>query len=183
MGKTSYAIALGSNRRHGRYGSPAGVITAAIEALDGAGLEVIARSAIRATPAMGGAGRSFANAAVIVESKLLPVPLLGLLKSIERSFGRRKGKRWSARVLDLDILLQFPGVGRGPVVRAVLLDPGLRRGTLTLPHHGIGTRDFVLQPLGEIAPGWQHPRTGLTVRQLRARLHRANPVDRLGPRP
>ncbi len=173
MGRTSYAIALGSNRRHGRHGAPAAVVAAAMQALSAAGLDVTARSAIRATPAMGGAGRGFANAAVLVETHLEPIPLLGLLKAIERDFGRRRGKRWGPRVLDLDMLLRF---GRRR-------DPGPRRGAPILPHPGLASRDFVLQPLQDIAPGWRHPPTGHSVRQLRARLHRAKPVDGRRPAP
>lgn len=176
MGKTSYAVALGSNRWHGRYGRPAEVIAAAIDRLAAAGFEVTARSAIRATPAMGGAGRGFANAVIIVRTPLAALGLLAMLKATERAFGRRPGKRWGPRVLDLDILLTAPGgVDRK--------HPTAKPGTLALPHPGMTSRDFVLQPLEEIAPGWRHPRSGLTVRQLRARLHRAKPVDRLRPRP
>ena len=57
MPDTSYLIALGSNRR-GRAGDPADIIRAAAAAL---GVERLSR--IRATPALGPAGRSFANAA------------------------------------------------------------------------------------------------------------------------
>lgn len=177
MGTTSYAIALGSNRWHGRYGAPAGVVAAAIDALAAQGLRVTARSAIRATPAMGPAGRSFANAAVIVASEIEPLALLDLLKSVERSFGRRGSKRWGPRVLDLDILLRFPGEGRVPGSWPRCLGAHLRRGTPAIPHPGLATRDFVLQPLKEIAPAWRHPPTGLTVRQLRARLRRARPIN------
>ena len=61
MAKTSYAIALGSNRRHGRHGAPAGVLAAAIEAVRAVG-DVEAQSTIVGTPALGPAGRGFANA-------------------------------------------------------------------------------------------------------------------------
>ena len=49
------------------------------------------------------AGRGFANAVAIVESKLEPDELLVELKALERGFGRRPGRRWGPRVLDLDI--------------------------------------------------------------------------------
>ena len=170
MGTTSYAIALVSNRRHGRHGSPAGVIAAALEAMRNAGLHVAAVSAIHRTPAMGGAGRTFANAAALVAADLEPAGVLAILQRIEREFGRRGGKRWGPRVLDLDLLLASEG-------RA------LRSRALALPHPGLAARDFVLEPLAEIAPGWRHPRTGLRVRHLRARLAHAKPVDRSRGRP
>ena len=161
MTKTSYAIALGSNRRS-RHGSPAATLRAAL-----AGLKPVRASAIRATPALGPAGRSFANAVAIVESGLAPDELLDELKETERRFGRRGGRRWGPRVLDLDIILwsEGPWAGPGPIV----------------PHPEFRVRRFVLQPLAEIAPGWRDPLTGATVRQLLARLtapwpeHRSNP--------
>jgi 2-amino-4-hydroxy-6-hydroxymethyldihydropteridine diphosphokinase len=152
MAKTSYAIALGSNRRHGRHGSPAAVVAAAVPALKARGLQVERVSRIRSTPALGPAGRGFANAALILLTKLEPPELLAGLKAIERDFGRRRGRRWGPRVLDLDILLWSEGLWEGP--------------GLVVPHPGFHDRKFVLEPLAEIAPDWRDPVTGATVRQL-----------------
>jgi 2-amino-4-hydroxy-6-hydroxymethyldihydropteridine diphosphokinase len=105
MAETSYAIALGSNRRHGRHGDPRHVLAAAMDSFAAQGLRIERRSYIRATPALGPAGRSFANAVVLVSSGLMPVEVLVRLKAVERSFGRRRGRRWGPRVLDLDIIL------------------------------------------------------------------------------
>jgi 2-amino-4-hydroxy-6-hydroxymethyldihydropteridine diphosphokinase len=153
-----YAIALGSNRRS-RHGSPAGTLRAALGEL-----EPVAVSTIRATPALGPAGRSFANAVAIVESDLLPDELLARLKAMERAFGRRPGKAWGPRVLDLDIVLWSDGGwgGPGPIV----------------PHPAFRDRAFVLEPLAEIAPDWRDPVSGLTVRHLLARLTAARPAHR-----
>ncbi len=156
--ETTVLIAIGSNRRHHRHGAPAGVVAAAVAALAAAGLAIVAQSGIHATAPLGPGGRRFANAAVAVRCAL-PLPaLLGLLKRIERDFGRRRGRRWGDRVLDLDII----GAGAA-VVRA----PGLQ-----VPHPGVAVRRFVLDPLVEIAPDWRHPLQNATVRQLRARAMR-----------
>jgi len=167
MSKTSYAIALGSNRRHGRHGAPARVVAAAIVALGELGrIEQV--SAIRATPALGPAGRGFANAAVLLRSELDPDDLLDGMKRIEREFGRRPGRRWGARVLDLDIILWSEGAWSG--------------AGLTVPHPEYRNRRFVLEPLAEIAADWVDPITGATVRQLRHRQARPAPVDPILPR-
>ncbi len=146
-----YAIALGSNRR-GRHGGPRDELRAALEAIGG----VVAASPIVETAPVGPSIRRFANAAAIIASDENPPELLARLKRIEREFGRRRGQRWGARVLDLDILLWSEGVWG--------------TAALTVPHPHFRTRDFVLDPLARIAGGWRDPLSGLTVRQLRHRL-------------
>ena len=154
-----YAIAIGSNRPHGRHGRPAGVVEAAIARLDEA-FGLFDASPIILNAARGGAGRDFANAVAILESDAEPSEMLGCLKAIEREFGRRSGRRWGPRVLDLDLVLWSGGKHRS------------RR--LTVPHPQLERRSFVLQPLAAIAPNWR-VRGGLTVRQLAHRLARRAP--------
>ena len=159
-------IALGSNRRHGRHGTPTGVVRAAVAALTDAGLPVAARSAIRTSRPLGPSKRAFANAVVAIETGLALPGLLALLQAIERDFGRRRGRRWAERVLDLDI-----------VAAGSFATPGWRqaRRGLIVPHRGLAVRRFVLDPLVELAPGWRHPVLHLTARQLRARHRRPKP--------
>ena len=151
-----YAIAVGSNRVHGRFGRPAGVVEAAIARLDQEfGLFDV--SPIVLNPAIGGAGRDFANAVALVESELDPSAMLRRLKAIERDFGRRRGRHWAARVLDLDIALWSGG--------------RFRSRRLSIPHYGLERRSFVIGPLAVIAPGWR-VRGALTARHLAERLAR-----------
>jgi 2-amino-4-hydroxy-6-hydroxymethyldihydropteridine diphosphokinase len=150
-----YAIAIGSNRPHGRFGRPAGVVEAAIARLDQE-FGLFDASPVVLNAAHGGAGRDFANAVAMVEGDVEPPNMLRRLKTIEREFGRRSGRRWGPRVLDLDIVLWSGGKWRS------------RR--LTIPHPQLSRRSFVLQPLAAIAPGW---RVGaLAVRHLAHRLAR-----------
>ena len=149
-----YAIALGSNRRHVRHGGPAGVVEAAIARLDAA-YELFDASPIILNKAVGGAGRDFANAVVLVESDLEPHAMLSGLKDIEREFGRRPGKRWGPRVLDLDLI-----AWNGPRVASRDLD---------IPHPRLWQRDFVIGPLAAIAPSWRMS-GGLTPRHFASRL-------------
>ena len=165
MPKTSYAIALGSNRRHGRHGSPANVIRAAIHDLARRGLAIEAVSNTHLTPALGPSGRSFANAAALLATDLAPSELLTCLKEVEQAFGRRGGRRWGARVLDLDLILWSEG--------------SWGEGDLIIPHPEMRQRRFVLDPLAELVPDWRDPISGATVRQLRARLSAPTPVDRI----
>jgi 2-amino-4-hydroxy-6-hydroxymethyldihydropteridine diphosphokinase len=157
--RTRYAIALGSNRRHGRHGAPAGVIRAAVAAMATAGLQIEACGPILHSVAVGPGGRGYANSAVIISTRLDPPALLMVLKRIEQAFGRRRGQRWGARVVDLDIA--FWSGGRWP--------SGPRRagpGRLAVPHIQASARDFVLVPLAPIAADWRDPWLGRNVRQL-----------------
>ena len=86
-----YAIAIGSNRPHGRFGRPPQVVEAAIARLD-QDFGLFDASPILLNRAHGGAGRDFANAAALVESDLEPPAMLRALKAIEREFGRRRGR-------------------------------------------------------------------------------------------
>jgi 2-amino-4-hydroxy-6-hydroxymethyldihydropteridine diphosphokinase len=88
--------------------------------------------------------------------------MLAWCKRLEREAGRRRGRRWGARVLDLDLLLWSGGRWRSP--------------GLTVPHPAFRDRAFVLEPLARVAPGWRDPVSGRSVRQLAARLRRARPV-------
>lgn len=155
-----YAIAIGSNRRHIRYGRPTGIVEAAISRLD-AEFELFDASPIILNKAVGGAGRDFANAVALVESALDPVAMLSSLKRIERDFGRRPGKRWGSRVLDLD-LVAWEG-------------PRFVSRRLTIPHPRLEERDFVLGPLATIAPAWKIKRS-LSARHLASRLGKRRPA-------
>ena len=158
----TYLIALGSNRR-GRHGGPVDEVSAAAVAIGTMTLSPISSSA-----AIGPSARRFANAAALVETDEAPPALLARLKRIERDFGRRRGRRWGARVIDLDIILWSQGDWRSP--------------GLTIPHPAFRRRDFVLAPLAALAPDWRDPLSGLTVRQLHRRLtRRAALPSRVGP--
>lgn len=150
-----YAVALGSNRCHGRFGAPKSVVAAALAALE---LRLVAQSTIVETAPLGPSNRRFANAVAVVETDLEPEKVLDHLKSIERRFGRRNGQRWAARVLDLDIILWSGGAWDSP--------------RLTIPHPAFRHRAFVLDPLSQIAAGWRDPVSGQSVRQLKALLDR-----------
>ena len=154
-----YAIAIGSNRPHGRFGRPATVVEAAIARLDH-DFGLFDASPILLNKAHGGAGRDFANAVALVESPSSPPDVLRALKAIERDFGRRRGRRWGSRVLDLDIVAWSGGKWRSR--------------QLTVPHPAAGTRSFVVGPLAAVAPHW---RIGdLTPRHLASRLAKPRPA-------
>lgn len=159
-----YLIALGSNQRHAELGSSANVVKHAVNALEMADIDVVAHSPIIRSSAIGPSQRRYANAAVILISPLSPPALLARLHDVEAHFGRkRRGERWRARVLDLDIILWSGGIWAD--------------GALSIPHPAMRARDFVLSPAAAIAPDWRDPVSGLTIRQLQSRLSRPKLLD------
>ena len=141
-------------------------------------ISIAAISRIWRTPAFPpGSGPEYANAAAAIRTSLAAQDLLDRLHGIEARFGRdRSTGRWSARVLDLDLIalddLILPDTATLrhwmdlPSDRQRVLAPD----RLILPHPRMGDRGFVLAPLSEIAPGWRHPLTGKPVSQMLAEL-------------
>ena len=169
MGKHRYLIALGSNMRHPHHGAPRAVIGAAIKALDHGKFTVLAASKVIETPPVGPSRRRYANAVAVLRSKRDPAEVLHKLHKIERKFGRRRtGQAWGSRVLDLDIVLWNGG--------AWAADDG--EASLVIPHPAFRERAFVLQPAATVAGAWRDPLTGLSIKQLSARLTKARRVPR-----
>jgi 2-amino-4-hydroxy-6-hydroxymethyldihydropteridine diphosphokinase len=154
-----YLIAFGSNMRVPGMGAPRRVVEAALAVLEQGGLAFEAVSPILDTAPLGPSSRRYANAVALARTVSEPPELLALLQTVERAFGRRRrGRKWQARPLDLDIVLWSGG-------------PWLSEG-LIIPHREFRRRGFVLGPAAKIAPDWRDPLTALTLRQLFARLTR-----------
>lgn len=136
-------VGLGAN-----LGEPAAQLRAAVHSL--AALpqtEVKKVSTFYRSAAIGPAGQpDYCNAVAQLDTALAPQDLLNAMQAIEDAAGRVRGERWGARVLDLDLLLY------GQTVCST--------ERLTLPHPELAVRDFVLQPLAEIAPDAQIPLLG-----------------------
>jgi len=159
-----YLIALGSNRRHHRYGPPESVLAAALVAMKAVGVVVVASAPVLRSAPLGPSWRRYANGAALVRSALAPDALLAVLKAIEADFGRRSGRRWGTRVIDLDIALWSGGRWRSL--------------GLVVPHVAMLTRDFVLRPACAVIPAWRHPISNLSLAQARGRLTKPRPAPR-----
>jgi 2-amino-4-hydroxy-6-hydroxymethyldihydropteridine diphosphokinase len=104
-------------------------------------------SLYRSAPFGGIEQPDFVNAAAALLTRLSALDLLAELQRIETERGRERGEvQWGPRVLDLDLL--------------VYSDQRIDQPSLTVPHPGIGERNFVLLPLREIAPGLNIPGLG-----------------------
>ena len=94
--------------------------------------------------------------------------LLRLLKQIEARAGRRGGRPWGTRTLDLDILdykglrLNWAKAKRGPRAAAACRSFCRTRE--------LDQRAFVLKPLLDVAPDWRHPVLKLSAGELWRRV-------------
>lgn len=156
-----YVIAVGSNQRHQVHGCPRRIAVVAARFLRD-DVRLIKCSRIIVTAPIGPSRRQFANAVWLVETTLMPDQLLDHLHHIERDFGRRRrGQRWSARVLDLDIILWSGGIWTD--------------AQLCIPHPQWRNRRFVIDPAQAIVPDWRDPVTNRSVRQITARHRKLRP--------
>jgi 2-amino-4-hydroxy-6-hydroxymethyldihydropteridine diphosphokinase len=159
-------IGIGGNLATPRFGPPLDTLTAALVMLEAEGIGIATRSAwYRSEPVPRSDQPWFINAVASLTTGLSARDLLAVLQMIEGQFGRVRGKRNAARVLDLDLLDYH-----GEVTETT---------SLVLPHPRLHQRRFVLTPLAEIAPGWRHPLSGFTAEQLLSRLGAEQPVERL----
>lgn len=149
-------IGLGANRP-GDLGQPRETIATALDVLAREAGHIVARSGFyRSAPVPASDQPWFINAVASIKTSLSPEELLALLHRIEARFGRVRRIRNEARVLDLDLIAYDERIESN--------------AGLILPHPRMHERAFVLLPLAEIAPGWVHPRLGLTVERLIERL-------------
>ncbi len=149
-------IALGSNIT-GPWGSPAETLDRAVEEIAANGADVLARSSWIETKPYGVSDQpGFVNGAIEIKTTLPPEELLVMLHGIEIAAGRKRREKWGPRTLDLDIIAYDD----------VVMNGGDNSLNLTLPHNDLHNRSFVLSPVRELNPSWQHPVSGKTVTQM-----------------
>jgi 2-amino-4-hydroxy-6-hydroxymethyldihydropteridine diphosphokinase len=162
--KNKVLLALGANKE-GVWGTPLEALEMSLQTFANDRIDVKRQSHWYETAPLGGNEQaSYINGVVEVETHLPPLALLSYLKQIERKAGRRGGRKWGPRTLDLDIL-DYKGRVCGwdwQERRAGRTRPG----KLILPHPEIQNRPFVLKPLIDIAPQWRHPVLRQTASQL-----------------
>lgn len=175
-------VALGANLPFGDF-SPAETLQNAVKALVREGFEIVAISTFFRTPCFpAGVGPDYVNATVALGGHKFDdaASVLAALHRVEAHFGRERAQRWGMRTLDLDLLAFGQIVLPDSLTHRKWRDlapadqPFATPDALILPHPRLQDRAFVLVPLAEIAPDWQHPLTGLSVSEMLAALPEAD---------
>ena len=91
----------------------------------------------------------FINIVILVKTHLPPVDLMSVLIFIEEKLERKRAKKNDPRTCDIDII----------DYNSQIVDFKYKNLNLTIPHEKLVYRNFVLIPLHEILPEWQHPET------------------------
>ncbi len=130
-------LGLGTN-----LGDKEANLNAAVEEIRKRVGEIASLSAFYQTEPWGfESANSFLNAVCCVFTSLSPEEVLSITQSIERDLGRMKKSvngQYSDRLIDIDILL--------------FDDCSINTPDLIIPHPLMLERDFVMNPLEEIAP-------------------------------
>jgi 2-amino-4-hydroxy-6-hydroxymethyldihydropteridine diphosphokinase len=159
-------VGIGGNLASARFGPPRQTLAGSLAVLEGEGVRISARSGwYRTEPVPRSDQPWFVNAVVSLATSFSAPDLLAVLQAVESRFGRVRGERNAARVLDLDLLDYH-----GQVTETAVL---------ILPHPRLHQRPFVLVPLAEIAPAWRHPLLGQTAEQLLSGLAAEQSIERL----
>lgn len=145
-------VLLGAN-----LGDRERTLAAALEglaALPGVGVEKASR--VYETDPVGPSAEPYLNQAVRVRTTRSPMGLLVEFKTLEAAAGRRAGRKWAARLLDIDLV----AYGRRR----------LRTPWLSVPHPLMGSRLFALLPLSELDAGFRRRLASLKAGPRKARM-------------
>jgi 2-amino-4-hydroxy-6-hydroxymethyldihydropteridine diphosphokinase len=141
-------LSLGSN-----IGEREARLAEAIERLEAVGVHVLRKSSVYETEPQDLQDQPwFLNLVLEVETRLSPIQLLTRIQEIEESMGRKHDVSKGPRSIDIDILLFHVAL--------------VETQDLQIPHPRLAQRRFVLEPLAELAPDLQHPRSGRTMSEL-----------------
>jgi deoxyguanosine kinase len=156
-------LSLGSNsgNRHAN-------LQQAIDSIHGGVATVIKVSGLYESPSWGFESEDFYNCAVMVHTCKTASQLLEALLDVEQKSGRvrNEGEGYEARTLDIDII--------------AFNNEAISEHHLHIPHPRMQERNFVLYPLRDVAPEWEHPVLNKDIDTLIAQSPDKSICERVG---
>ena len=151
MKQQNVFLGLGSN-----LGDRAKYIATAVDSIrKDPNILVVQQSSVIETEPVGTIEQGkFLNQVIEIQTEYEPLDLLSACLAIESSLGRVRDEKWGPRILDIDIL--FYGCH------------SINEEDLIIPHPEAHKRLFVLIPMEEIAPNFEHP---IQKQRISAMLH------------
>lgn len=141
-------LGLGSN-----IGDSEIILKNAIQKINNEYTKVTKKSKLYRTKAWGLEEQpDFLNMAIEIETFYEPLTLLKHLQKIEIDLGRERKIHWGPRTIDIDILF--------------IDNLKIYAENLKVPHPYIEERQFVLEPMCDIAPFYVHPVLNTQIRKL-----------------
>jgi 2-amino-4-hydroxy-6-hydroxymethyldihydropteridine diphosphokinase len=102
----------------------------------------------------------FLNAVIKIKNDLSLEELCPWIKGLEKEIGRVQGEKWGPREIDIDLLF--------------FNDLIYNDGCLIIPHKELLHRDFVVVPMQEVAPDFEHP-----VEKIKMKDINLNKIEKL----
>lgn len=114
---------------------------------------ILQQSNIYQTAAWGNTNQAdFLNQAIEIQTHQSAENLMQALLAIESQMGRVRLQKWEPRIIDLDIIFYESAIHNSDFIQ--------------IPHPEMQKRAFVLKPLLDIIPNFEHPILKQTITQL-----------------
>jgi 2-amino-4-hydroxy-6-hydroxymethyldihydropteridine diphosphokinase len=114
---------------------------------------ILQHSNIYQTAAWGNTDQAdFLNQAIEIQTHQTAENLMQALLAIESQMGRVRLQKWEPRIIDLDIIFYESAIHNTDFIQ--------------IPHPEMQKRAFVLKPLLDIIPHFEHPILNQTITQL-----------------
>ena len=158
-------LALGSNLSSS-FGDRFTNINLAISYLEKYEIKIIGKSSFYETFSYPDKEKpKFINIVISVQTELSPTDLISVLLFIEEKIERKRNKKNDPRTCDIDII----------DYNKQILDFKYKNFNLTIPHKKLNVRNFVLLPLQELSPQWNHP---ITKESISTIIDKLSEVDK-----
>jgi len=147
--QNTITLSLGTNMGHKLEN-----LLTCIEAIHHTIGTIILVSKVYETPAWGFEGEAFYNCVVSIHTHKSAPKVLSQILKLEKELGRIRShsENYESRKIDIDIIS--------------FNDEIIDTENLTVPHIHLHNRKFVLFPLRDVAPKWNHPKLNKSISEL-----------------